>query len=186
MPLYPWYETLQHSNEIRQGDFIPNCPIIIPPNNFNMDGLEMNEILLEQDLSVKTLNTVVVSQSCDLENNKVEIVLVCPYYTLEYFFDNLPLSDRAGKGREKKLDALKQGNLPSYHLLNKDEENNLEDFLIVDFKNVYGVNFEFLKAYTPTVATRQRLMPPYREHLSQAFARFFMRVGLPNDIVGLV
>jgi hypothetical protein len=25
-------------------------------------------------------------------------------------------------------------------------------------------------------------MPPYREHLSQAFARYFMRVGLPSDI----
>jgi len=29
---------------------------------------------------------------------------------------------------------------------------------------------------------RLRLLPPYREHLSQAFARFFMRVGLPVDI----
>ena len=27
-----------------------------------------------------------------------------------------------------------------------------------------------------------RLLPPYGEHLSQAFARFFMRVGLPVDI----
>jgi hypothetical protein len=26
--------------------------------------------------------------------------------------------------------------------------------------------------------SRFRLLPPYREHLSQAFARFFMRVGL--------
>jgi len=25
-------------------------------------------------------------------------------------------------------------------------------------------------------------MEPYREHLAQAFARFFMRVGLPVDI----
>jgi hypothetical protein len=29
---------------------------------------------------------------------------------------------------------------------------------------------------------RLRLLPPYREHLSQAFARYFMRVGLPQDI----
>ncbi len=29
---------------------------------------------------------------------------------------------------------------------------------------------------------RFRLLPPYREHLSQAFARFFMRVGLPIPI----
>jgi hypothetical protein len=29
---------------------------------------------------------------------------------------------------------------------------------------------------------RLRLLPPYREHLSQAFARFFMRVGLPQPV----
>jgi hypothetical protein len=29
---------------------------------------------------------------------------------------------------------------------------------------------------------RLRLLPPYREHLSQAFARFFMRVSLPQPI----
>jgi len=27
-----------------------------------------------------------------------------------------------------------------------------------------------------------RLLSPYKEHLSQSFARFFMRVGLPIDI----
>jgi hypothetical protein len=27
-----------------------------------------------------------------------------------------------------------------------------------------------------------RLLPPYREHLAQAFARFFIRVGLPVDV----
>ena len=31
------------------------------------------------------------------------------------------------------------------------------------------------------MARRLRLLPPYREHLSQSFARFFMRVGLPID-----
>lgn len=30
--------------------------------------------------------------------------------------------------------------------------------------------------------SRLRLRPPYREHLSQAFARFFMRVGLPTGV----
>jgi hypothetical protein len=32
------------------------------------------------------------------------------------------------------------------------------------------------------VKPHKRLLPPYREHLSQSFARYFMRVGLPVDI----
>lgn len=179
---YPWYETLNDSNEIRQGDFIPRCPIIEPPQDLNIDEIEVGGGL---DVSLKTLNTVVVSQSCDLEHNKVEIVLVCPYYSLVEFIGGLPVGDQSGKGRRNKLDALKQGNLPAYHLLNKDQQNGLEDFVVVDFRNVYGINYDFLKTYAHGMQTRIRLLPPYREHLSQAFARFFMRVGLPSDINGL-
>jgi hypothetical protein len=37
-------------------------------------------------------------------------------------------------------------------------------------------------AHVEKLGNRLRLCPPYREHLAQAFARFFMRVGLPSDI----
>jgi hypothetical protein len=181
--LYPWYEVLKYSSQIRQGDFVPHCPIFVPPANLNTELIITGT---EVDISLKKLNSIVVSQSCDLEYDKVEIVLVCPYYTLEYFFSELPLSESTGNGRKKKIEALKQGNLPGYHLLNKDLDCGLDDYSVVDFKNVYGVNYDFLKSYADTIPNRQRLLPPYREHLSQAFARFFMRVGLPNDIQGVV
>lgn len=71
---------------------------------------------------------------------------------------------------------------PSYHLLNKDE-NIFDDYLVVDFKNVYGIHIDYLKKIGKSTTNRHRLLPPYREHLSQAFARYFMRVGLPQDIV---
>ncbi|UXE65903.1 MAG: hypothetical protein KA713_15745 [Chryseotalea sp. WA131a] len=180
---YPWYEILKNSNQIRQGDFIPNCPIFVPPSNLNTELIEEGN---EVDISLKKLNAIVVSQSCDLEHDKVEIVLVCPYYSLEYFFSALPISESTGNGRRKKIEALRQGNLPAYHLLNKDLDCGLSDYSVVDFKNVYGVNYDFLKSFVSSIPNRPRLLPPYREHLSQAFARFFMRVGLPNDIEGVI
>ena len=103
---YPWYETLANSDEIRQGDFIPECPILIPPSNLNLTQAEGDEVDFHDTITVKTLNTVVVSQSCDLENNKVEIVLVCPIISLSDFFEKMPEGDRAGRGRAKKLDNL--------------------------------------------------------------------------------
>ena len=67
--------------------------------------------------------------------------------------------------------------------LNKCElEGFVADFQVVDFRNVYGVPLDFLIDLSKRNGKRLRLMPPYREHLSQAFARFFMRVGLPVDI----
>jgi hypothetical protein len=54
---------------------------------------------------------------------------------------------------------------------------------VVDFHQVYTAPREFLESVLKSRAQgRLRLLPPYREHLSQAFARFFMRVGLPSGV----
>ncbi|MBE0478052.1 hypothetical protein IBX65_02895 [Candidatus Aerophobetes bacterium] len=55
-------------------------------------------------------------------------------------------------------------------------------YTVVDFRSVYSVAFDFIVELAEKRGKRLRLLPPYREHLSQAFARFFMRVGLPMDI----
>ncbi len=171
--VYPWYELISLSDDILQGDFVEDCPIIIPPKSLEED----------QEITIKLLNAIVLSQSCDLENGKIEIVLVCPYSNLEEFLSSHPNSkDGSKKGREKVIENLLQGNYPSYHFLQKDENCNLHDFIIVDFKNVYGVHYDYLKSHILKIKKRTRLLPPYREHLSQAFARYFMRVGLPINI----
>ena len=181
---YPWYEALTDSEQIRQGDFIRNCPILIPPADLNL-GTDSDSIPYFNNITVRTLNTVVVSQSCDLENGKLENVLVCPVLTLTQWIASLPADQQTGSNRKRRIEDVRKGHLPAYHLLNKNEDDEPNDFYVVDFRNVYGVNFDFLKGFAKKLGNRYRLLPPYREHLSQAFARFFMRVGLPNDIKGV-
>lgn len=53
---------------------------------------------------------------------------------------------------------------------------------IVDFGRIFSLPKAFVRQWASDQGKRLRLCPPYREHLSQAFARFFMRVGLPQDI----
>ena len=54
---------------------------------------------------------------------------------------------------------------------------------VVDFRAIYTVPRDFLeRLLKERRKPRLRLLPPYREHLSQAFARFFMRVGLPAPL----
>jgi hypothetical protein len=114
-----------------------------------------------------------------LVNGKIDLVLVCPVYTLKYFIEGLP----EPKNNKEAIENLRKGFLYSYHLLNNsDEIEDLNDYQVVDFKNVYGVQFRLLKELAENIEIRYRLLPPYREHLSQAFARYFMRVGLPQDI----
>lgn len=172
---YPWYCTLENSDQLMQGDLIEECPIIIPP-----DSIIENE---EFDVEVQLIDSIILSQSCDLVNNNVEIVLVCPYISLKVFLASLPQDQvSTSKAKKKTIDNLKKGFLPGYHLLNKNE-GIWEDYLVVDFRNVYGININSLKGICVKNGNRTRLNSPYREHLSQAFARFFMRVGLPQDLI---
>lgn len=172
---FNWYTELNNSNEIEQGDLISNCPIVIPPSKIKEGD--------EAEIDIKLIDSIILSQSCDLVNNKIQIVLVCPYFSLKTFVENLPEDQKRNKKIIRKhIDNLRKGNLPGYHLLNKSGDNKVEDYLVVDFRNVYGIQIDNLKEIAQHQSHRIRLLPPYREHLSQAFARYFMRVGLPQDI----
>jgi hypothetical protein len=167
---YPWFEVADSNDDLLQGDFIKDCPVIIPPSEMSKD-----EVI---DARVVEYNVVVMSQSCDLVQRKLDLVLVCPIWSLSELGGANPYY----RGKEGK-EALRRGNLPGYHLLNRCEIDGFEtDYLVVDFRNVYSVPFDFLVSLVKESGKRVRLLPPYREHLSQAFARFFMRVGLPVDI----
>ncbi|MGA7498166.1 MAG: hypothetical protein WBX00_15675 [Isosphaeraceae bacterium] len=64
------------------------------------------------------------------------------------------------------MDSLQEGDITTEHR-------------IVDFHSVHTVPRAFLDTLiSEREAKRLKLLPPYREHLSQSFARFFMRVGL--------
>lgn len=172
---YPWYEIIAQTDELQQGDFIPECPILIPPNNLNVGETP--------EIEINLIDSIVLSQSCDLTNHKIDIVLVCPYYPLKKFIEGLPPDQQSNKAIRKKIDDLRKGHLAGYHLLNKGFKFDVfSDYQVVDFKNVYGIQYDSLVNLIKNQEERIRLLPPYREHLSQAFARYFMRVGLPQDI----
>ncbi|PWE00365.1 hypothetical protein [Marinilabilia rubra] len=173
--VFTWYSEINNSDEIEQGDMIPDCPIVIPPSKINVGD--------EPEIEIKLIDSIILSQSCDLANNKIQIVLVCPYFSLKTFIESLPENEQSKKAIKRNIENLRKGFLPGYHLLNKSEENNIEDYIVIDFRNVYGIQIESLRELAKNLESRQRLLPPYREHLSQAFARYFMRVGLPQDII---
>lgn len=165
---YPWYEIVGGEDGLMQGDFIKDCPVVIPPSEIS-DNIEVR--IINYDI-------VIMSQSCDLVQRKLDLVLVCPVWSLNEFEKKSDFF-KSKQGKE----SLRQGNVPGYHLLNKCEIDEFTtDYMVVDFRSVYSVPFDFIVELAQKRGKRIRLLPPYREHLSQAFARFFMRVGLPVDI----
>jgi hypothetical protein len=169
MEEYPWYKVVDNNEPLLQGDFINSCPIIIPPADIKPPSVPAEVIFYD---------VIVMTQSCDLEQRKIDLVIVCPIWPLNEY-EEKSVFFKSKKGKE----TLRQGNLPGYHLLNKCNINGFSiDYQVVDFRSIYSVGFHLLQELAKKNNNRLRLLPPYREHLSQAFARFFMRVGLPVDI----
>ena len=54
--------------------------------------------------------------------------------------------------------------------------------LVVDFGHIVSLPINYLENHAASIGKRWRLSSPFLEHYSQAFARFFMRVGLPSGI----
>ena len=171
---YPWYKVVEGGG-LLQGDFLDRCPVLVPRDPLLLTQKGANQTI---DATVLVYDVVVMSQSCDLEQGKLDLVLVCPLWSLEEFGKaNSYFKSTDGK------EQLRRGNIPGYHLVAPCEIQDWKrEIRVVDFRTVFALPFEFLKKFVAETPKRLRLLPPYREHLSQAFARFFMRVGLPAEI----
>ncbi len=80
-------------------------------------------------------------------------------------------------------EEMRRGYLARYHMLAASKVGGLERPLsVVDFTSVHALPLQFLKDLLAEADQRLQLISPYTEHLSQAFAHFFMRVALPEEI----
>ena len=156
--------------DLRQGDYLMNCPVPV--------YVEIPLENLSLEIQIGFSNLIVVTQSCDLENGKNELVALCPIYTLTEFEKENPKAAQKGFWEQ-----VRKAKIEGFYLLSpfQNPENN-RNCLVVDFREIYSLPFEFLTKHADTLENRWRLKPPYLEHFSQAFARFFMRVGLPANI----
>lgn len=166
---YPWYD-IAEDDQIEQGDFLESCPVFIPM------AADSNPEKLSYQRDTRDL--IVLTQSCDFVagREKVTEVLLATIWKP---------SDLAGNylTTPKGLEDARRGNLPGVHLLaSHDWELSEPGVRFVDFRRLVTLPLEFLRGRLHVMAKRVRLNPPYREHLSQAYARFTMRVGLPVDI----
>ncbi|MCD6327147.1 hypothetical protein J7M28_06300 [bacterium] len=175
---YPPYEIVKAEERIQQGDILTSCPLF--------EIIDKVEAGQEYETDVLYYDVIILTQSCDLarEKPKVKSVVFCPIWELEKFEKNDPLfKERNRKERNSLKNDLRQGSVVGFHLLMKPELGDIfDDFLAVDFRRTSSLPYRFLARFSKNMGPRLRLLPPYREHLSQAFARFFMRVGLPVDI----
>lgn len=169
-PSYEWYQVGAWLN-LLQGDLLFGCPVLVPPANLSPSLSNLKEgDNLQGSLLIQRADLIVLSQSCDLQNDKIDQVLLCAHF---------PASDYSNSERK----SIRREQRPSAHMIQRclivghDFERR-----VIDFRTIYTLPKDLVIAVALNGSSRVRLLPPYREHLSQAFARYFMRVGLPRPL----
>jgi hypothetical protein len=188
----PWYQTVEADAKLTQGDLVFNCPLL----SWNAIPIQMSassEVeVLQQAVSAFKADVVVMTQACDLEHGKVRNVVLCPHLALSTFRAYWEQAMQQGgqnptaKAWRNTCNDIADGYVWNQAFLNRcslGEGELTTEIRVVDFHDVFTVPRTFLESLlAQRQVSRLRLLPPYREHLSQAFARFFMRVGLPQPL----
>lgn len=156
-----------------KGDLFEKVPVFLPPDALVVaaEGKPANA-----DFTWEERDLIVMSQSCDLVKGreKLDEIVFCAVWKRSELTDSL--------AKVEILEEARKGRLPNVHLIAASTCAGFErEVRIVDFRRVYSLRVQYVRNRAG-LSKRLRLLPPYREHLSQSFARFFMRVGLPIDI----
>lgn len=177
---YPWYEIVE-GDTLSQGDFIDGCKVVIPTYdliNSDEENTPPGTSSYQVGAYVDTFDVIIVSQSCDLDNVKVDYVLACPRWLYSQAvkddpkFGTTEAIKRIIRGQEYRYCMLGPGDLP----------DQPQEAQLVDFNKVFSVPYEVMRKIAFSKGKRLRLRSPYLERLSQAFAYFHMRVALPSDL----
>ena len=167
----PYWSSVNESI-LAQGDYLPDCHV---PLFHQMYGIGSDAV---EEVAVSPANLIIVTQSCDLAQHKVSLVALCPIHRLQEFEEENP--DFCKRGA---WESVRKGRREGLHLLaSPDGPENNQDARVVDFRQIFSLPFGYLINRAEELGNRWRLDSPFLEHFSQAFARFFMRVGLPSSI----
>ncbi|HVA48203.1 MAG TPA: hypothetical protein VNH11_17695 [Pirellulales bacterium] len=182
--------TKQHEPRICQGDILSDVHYI---EDVTTDGewIDVKRILFPY--------VIVLTQDCDLQQDhgtrwpagkapttqdkKLISALLAPLYNAEHVFAGEHLSElkmtmqTINKGKHPGK-TLVQNSTPRYHFLEFDAGVEIVNS-VIDFKHYFSVNIERLTRHKEKhfVCKVDAL---YREDISQRFAAFLSRIGLPN------
>ncbi|MDA0284950.1 MAG: hypothetical protein O3B86_16505, partial [Planctomycetota bacterium] len=122
----PWWVQTSGSG-LAQGDLLEGC--LMPLFVETPEPGDLDEVA---DVDVKTARLIVVTQSCDLENDKVEFVALCPIHTLpEFEKANPPFK---AKGRWESVRKGREDGL--YLLASPATPGDSRDAFVVDFGHI--------------------------------------------------
>ena len=109
---YPWFELQENSEDITQGNIIKGCLVPV------LEELDITEEGQNVKAEISEIDGIVLTQACDIANNKVDNIILCAI-TSKTGFENI--QKEAGKTEKeikKSIEGIIKGQQHAWHLFN--------------------------------------------------------------------
>ena len=182
-----WFES-GDDNQIRQGEVLLEFTVALPETG--AAEIPEGEIV---DAEAATYRGIVLTHSCDLERRlqddgqtlsepKVSSLVVAAMYLPDQL-ENHPRLGNCFKSSTYLL-HVREGNTRNLCMLGGFESVDIAwEYAVVSFTELYQLPYESVAQLISEQGPRIRLRPPFREYLSQAFAKTFMEIGHEEEDV---
>jgi hypothetical protein len=164
--MYPIYRSPAADSSVDQGDLVEDCPLLLLAS-FDTNTLASLEVASPRG------RVIVLTQSCDLANQKVKFALCARVIDAQSQVDQGLLKATEVRG------PIRGGRVFGLYFLPKTVEFGLPE-MIVDLRQLHTVRLDLLTELCRRGQRRAQLQPLYREHLAKHFADTYSRIGLPQ------
>lgn len=160
------YDHPSAASRVDQGDIIDDCPLAYVER---YQSARSGEI----DWAYATSQVIVLTQTCDLANQKARHVTVAVVLDAELLVQQGLLKSADVRG------PIRAGRVFGWYFLPKYEALSLSE-MIVDLRQIHTVRLDLLTSLCESNCRRARLTDLYRAHLGRHFADTYARIGLPE------
>lgn len=169
-----WWEPAETSGEIAQADLVLECPIFQVVGTGEPDEDESVDVVEERR------HVLVLTQTCDLVNDKVSQVLLAAVVDYPAWAAQERAAGNSQAASSRYRQDLIKGLVPGFVILRGSSDFGIAWPLVI-FRQAFTVPKSVLRAHVEK-AGHFRMRSPYREHVAQVFARYMMRVALQDDL----
>lgn len=192
-PANSWWELVEKG--LSQGDLLPKCLVPIIPNNLDDIYIEQNNRSRETATGSSVTSTgnnllsrqgviptdlIIVTQSCDIGNGKTSAIALAQYITLTEYQNLKTYNNEKEKTSDK--NSIRNRRVEGILMLPPPDPLTSPDYLIVNFREIFSLPFNYIDKHSATIKPRFTLKNPYKEYFSQTFGSYYMRVAL-SDII---
>ena len=179
-----WYEPVTKESRVLQGDLLPGVPLASLPLPSPEDVLSWRDPVsarnMPDEVPIAQIDLIVLSQSCDIEQNHIQNVLLAQYHLWSQVKQG-PEFPQTGSGRRKRL--LRE-ETPEHRVLPPHDAEPHLGWSVVNFRSLFMLPRQYVEDFAYSLPVRLRITGAYKEGIVRGFTSWISRSDYTEQLEG--